>query len=172
LDEAISIRPTPLARKRITAMTDSSPRARHDASKGRAPQRIRLRTFVTISSGFCARGNLKRQGQRSTFRGADAKQNYRAIGAGPSNTASSSIGFGLVSKYAVGRAPRKIQPRGPSVCKARRRVSGAVTATQSSKPGSMSSLHATPLSHRRERTRKIVMARGDFANQRDEQAAG
>jgi len=92
--------------------------------KGRAPQRIRLGTFVTISTGVCMRGNVKRQGRRSIFRGADAKRNCRAIGVGPRITASSSIGFGLVSKHAGWRPPRKIHPRGLSVCKARRRVSG------------------------------------------------
>jgi hypothetical protein len=35
----------------------------------------------------------------------------------------------------------------------------------------MSSLHAAPLAHRREHTRKIVMTLFDFADQRDEQAA-
>ena len=105
-------------KNRLVVTRDTTPR------KGRAPQRIRLGTFVTISSGFRARGNVKRQGRRSAFRGADAKQNCRAIGAGPRITASSSIGFGLVSKHVAGRAPRKIQPRGAGVCKARRRVSG------------------------------------------------
>ena len=136
--------------------------------KGSAPQRIRLGTFVTISTGVRTRGNVKRQGRRPAFRGADAKRNCRATGAGPRITASSSIGFGLVSKHAEWRPPRKIHPRGPSVCKARRRVSGAVAATQSSKPGSMSSLHAAPMPHRREGTRKIVMTQFDFADQRDE----
>ena len=136
--------------------------------KGRAPQRIRLGTFVTISTGVRTRGNVKRQGRRSTFRGTDAKRNCRAIGVGPRITASSPIGFGLVSKHAGWRPPRKIHPRGPSVCKARRRVSGAVAATQSSEPGSMSSLHAAHSTHRRERASQIVVALRDFPGQRDE----
>jgi hypothetical protein len=103
---------------RLVVTRDTAPR------KGRAAQRIRLGSFVTISSGVCARGNVKRQGLRSTFRGADAKQNCRAIGGDPRITASSSIGFGLVSKQVAGRAPRKIQPREAGVRKARQRVSG------------------------------------------------
>ncbi len=79
--------------------------------EAKAPQRIRLEAFVTISTGVCARGNVKRQRQRFGFRGAGAKQNCRAIGAGPRITASSSISFVLVSKHVGGRAPRKIQPR-------------------------------------------------------------
>ena len=82
LDEAISTRPTPLAEKRPTASASSSSRET-GPRKGRVPQRIHLEAFVTISTGVSARGNVKRQGQRFGFRGADAKQNCRAIGAGP-----------------------------------------------------------------------------------------
>ena len=157
LDEAISIRPTPLAGKRRTAMTSSSSRAKPMPHKGRAPQRIRLGTFVTISTGVCARGNVKWQGRRSAFRGADAKQNCRAIGVGPSITAWSSIGFGLVSKNVAGWAPRKIQPR--AAAPVQNEVAGLgrqFAAAQPSKPGSMSPLHAALLAHRREGARKIV----------------
>ena len=101
-------------------------------------------------------------------RRADVKKNCRAIGVGAKFTARLSPGFGVMSKHVTGRAPRKARPLGPGVCRARRRVSGAVAAAQSSKPGSMSSLHAASLAHRREGARKIVMTLCDFANQRDE----
>ena len=139
--------------------------------KGRAPQQIRLRTFVTISSGLRARGNVKRQGQRSTFRGTDAKQNCRAIGAGQESRPRRRSASGSCRNNSAGRAPRKVRPREAGVCKARLAVSGVSAAAQSSKPGSMSPLHAAPLTHRREGARKIVMALHDFANQRDKQAA-
>jgi len=138
--------------------------------KGRVPQRIRLGTFVTISTGVRTRGNVKRQGRRSTFRGADAKRNCRAICRGPRITALSSIGFGLVSNPRPGWAPRKIRPREAGVRKPRRGgvFQASVAAAQSSKPDSMSSRHAVPLAHRRKGARKIVMTLFDFADQRDE----
>jgi len=51
-------------KKRLLVTRDNTSR------KGRAPQRIRLRTFVTISSGVRARGNVTRQRRRSAFCGA------------------------------------------------------------------------------------------------------
>ena len=96
--------------------------------KGRAPQRIRLGTFVTISSGLRARGNVKRQGLRSSFRGTDAKQNCRAIGADARFTAPVVARLRPRGETCRGRAPRKLRPRAAGVCRARRHVSGAVAA--------------------------------------------
>lgn len=94
--------------------------------EGRAPQRIRLEAFVAISSGVCARRNVKRQGQRFGFRGDDAKQNCRSIGVGPRFTAWSSIGFGVASKYLAGRAPWKNCAAWSRLCKTRWRVSRVI----------------------------------------------
>ena len=65
----------------------------------------------------------------------------------------------------------KFSRAGPACAKRGGVFQASVAAAQSSKPGSMSSLHAAPLPHRREGARKIVMTLCDFANQRDEQAA-
>ncbi len=137
--------------------------------EGRAPRRIRLETFVTISTGVCARGNVKWQGRRSGFRGAGAKQNCRAIGVGPNFTARSSIGFDDVSKNVTGWPPWKNQRR--AAAPVQNEVAGLARRSPPlnlSNTDSMAPLDAALLAHRRERASQIVLALRDFAGQRDE----
>jgi len=107
-------------KNRLVVTRDITPR------KGRAPQRIRLRTFVTISSGVPARGNVNWQGQRFGFRGADAKQNCRAIGAGPrSRRGRRSASTSCRNVWRDG-LHGKTCPAWPRLCKTRWRVSRVV----------------------------------------------
>ena len=112
---------------------------------------------------------MKRQGRRSGFRGAGAKQNCRAIGVGPNFTARLSIGFDDVSKNVAGRAPwknlRRVGARGQNGVAGFARRSPPLKL---SKTGSMAPLDAALLAHRRKRASQIVVALRDFAGQRDE----
>ena len=135
----------------------SSSRATSRPRKGRAPQRIRLGTFVMISSGFRTRGNVKRQRQRSTFR-APTRNRTAARLARVQNHGVVVDRLRARVETSGGRAPRKIQLRGAGVYKARWRISGVGRRRPIFETRPMSSLHAAPLIHRHEGPRKIMMA--------------